>query len=159
MARRLSKEEVVTIHVLAETGQNHCEIARTLGVTEGAVRYQLRRQAEGVEDGRKDKPFKAESMAPAIAAWFAERADDERPVNVQDLWEHLVDEHGYTEGYRTVLRFVRAKRRCGPTAGSRRRREPRARRTGGSFPRWTSVAGRSGSTPSSWCSRTAASRR
>lgn len=39
MARRLSKEEVATIRVLAETGQNHCEIARTLGATEGAVRY------------------------------------------------------------------------------------------------------------------------
>jgi len=109
MGMRLSKEEVVTIRVLAEKGQNHCEIARTLGVTEGAVRYQLRRQAEGAEDGRKDRPFKAESMEAVITAWFAERADDERPVNVQDLWEHLVDEHGYTEGYRTVLRFVRAK--------------------------------------------------
>jgi len=38
MAQRLSKEGVVTIRVLAEKGQNHCEIARTLGVTEGAVR-------------------------------------------------------------------------------------------------------------------------
>jgi hypothetical protein len=43
MARRLRGEEVMTIRVLAEKGQNHCEIARTLGVTEGAVRYRPRR--------------------------------------------------------------------------------------------------------------------
>lgn len=108
-ARRLLKEEVVTIGVLAGKGQNHCEIARTLGVTEGAVRYHLRRRAQGAADGRKDRSFKAESVAPVIDAWFAEHTGDERPVNVMDLWEHLVAEHGYTEGYRTVLRYVRAK--------------------------------------------------
>ena len=109
MAKRLSKEEVVTIRVLAETGQNHCEIARALGVSEGAVRYQLRRQSEVVEDGRKDKPFKAEAVEEVIASWFAERAHSKRPVNVQELWEHLVDEYAYDGGYRSVLRYVRAK--------------------------------------------------
>ena len=108
-ARRLSKEEVVSIGVLAERGQNHCEIARTLGVTEGAVRYHLKRQAEGASDGRKERPFKAEAAGLVIDAWFAEHADDERPVNVTELWEHLVDEHGYSEDYRSVLRYVRAR--------------------------------------------------
>ena len=46
MPVRLRREEIVTIEVLAEKGQNHCEIARTLGVTEGTVRYHLRRAAE-----------------------------------------------------------------------------------------------------------------
>lgn len=108
-AKRLSKEAVVTIGVLAETGQNHCEIARTLGVSEGAVRYHLRRQAAGASDGREERAFKAEAVAPVIEAWFAEHAAAARPVNVMDLWEHLVSEHGYTEGYRTVLRYVRSK--------------------------------------------------
>ena len=52
MAPLLRGEEVMTIHVLAEKGQNHCEIARTLGVTEGAVRCRLRRLREGARDGR-----------------------------------------------------------------------------------------------------------
>jgi N-acyl-D-aspartate/D-glutamate deacylase len=43
MARRLRGEEVVTIRVLAEEGTIHCQIARTLGVTEGALWYHLRR--------------------------------------------------------------------------------------------------------------------
>lgn len=63
MPVRLSKEEVVTIRVLATKGQNHCEIGRTVGVTESTVRYHLRRAAEGAEDGRREKPQKAEAMA------------------------------------------------------------------------------------------------
>lgn len=110
---RLRQEEVVTIRVLAEKGQNHCEIARTVGVTEGTVRYHLRRAAEGAEDGRKDKAFKAECVASVIAAWYAERQDrgeeEPRPVNVQALYEHLVAEHGYGGSYDSVRRYVRSK--------------------------------------------------
>jgi hypothetical protein len=39
MPRYLSQEEIVTIQVLAERGQNHCEIGRTVGVTESTVRW------------------------------------------------------------------------------------------------------------------------
>lgn len=105
----LSKEEVVTIRVLAEKGQNHCEIARTLGVTEGTVRYHLRRAAKGGEDGRADKPFQAESMAAVVDAWHEAHADRERPVNVRDLHQHLVAEYGYEGTYRSMLRYVRAR--------------------------------------------------
>ena len=56
----------MTIQVLARNGQNHCAIARTLGISEGTVRYQLRRQAEGREDGRKNRRFKAEGFASVI---------------------------------------------------------------------------------------------
>ncbi len=58
------------------------------------MRYQRRRLAEEVEDGRKNKPFKAEAGA-------------KRPVNVQELYEHLVTEHGYDGSYQSVLRYVR----------------------------------------------------
>jgi len=109
MARRLSKEEVVTIEVLAATGQNHSEIARTLGVTEGTVRYHLKKQADPGPDGRGDKPFQAAAFEAVIEAWFAEREGAPRPVNVLDLWEHLVEEHEYEGSYRTVLRYVRSK--------------------------------------------------
>lgn len=107
MPVRLSKEEIVTIRVLAEKGQNHCEIARTVGVTESTVRYHLKRAAQGAEDGRKDKPERAESLAEAIALWHADRDQDPRPVNVMELWEHLVSEHEYDGSYQSVRRFVR----------------------------------------------------
>ena len=108
MPGRLSQEEIVTIQVLAKKGQNHCAIARTLGVTEGTVRYHLRRAAEGAQDGRKSKEFKAEAMAAVIAAWHEERAESKRPINVQELYEHLVEEQRYGGSYRSVLRYVRA---------------------------------------------------
>jgi hypothetical protein len=109
MPRRLRKEEVVTVQVLAEKGQNHCEIARVLGVTEGAVRYHLRRAAAGAEDGRREKVFKADCLSEAIASWVESSRDRARPVNVQELYEHLVSEHGYDGSYPSVVRFVRAR--------------------------------------------------
>ncbi len=68
MARGLSEEEIVTIRVLVEKGQNHCEIARTVGVTESTVRYHLRRAVEGAEDGRRLKPERAEALVAVIEA-------------------------------------------------------------------------------------------
>jgi len=97
----------VTIEVLAARGQNHCEIGRTLGVTEGTVRYHLRRAESGKEDGRREKGLKAEAVAPIIACWMEARAGSPRPVNVQDLYEHLVWEWDYEGPYRSVLRYVR----------------------------------------------------
>jgi len=106
---RLRREEIVTLGVLAKKGQNHCEIARTLGVTEGTVRYHLRRAAEGAVDGRTERPYKAEEVSWVIGRWFEDRKDARRPVNVRELWEHLVGEYGYEGSYRSVLRYVRAR--------------------------------------------------
>src|SRR5262249_51519649 len=109
MPTRLRPEEVVTIAVLDEKGTPKREIARTLGVTEGLVRYHLRRRASGVGDGRKAKPFQAAVVEGPIAAWFAGHPEDGRPVNVKDLYEHVVAGHAYQGSYRSVLRFVRAR--------------------------------------------------
>jgi transposase len=108
MSSRLRKEEIVTIHVLAEKGETKSAIARILGVCEGTVRYHLKRLAECKKDGRKDKTRKAEAVSNAIAHWHETRQDDARPVNVLDLYEWLVAEHGYEGSYKSVLRFVRA---------------------------------------------------
>ena len=107
MPVRLSEEEVVTIGVLAEKGKNHCEIARTLGVSEGTVRYHLRRRAEGARDGRCEKAFKAEALAGVIEVWMEERKGRKRPPNIRELYEHLVHEWDYQDSYRSVLRYVR----------------------------------------------------
>ena len=107
MPVRLSEEELVTIGVLASKGKNHCEIARTLGVSEGTVRYHLKRAAAGCRDGREDKPFKAEAMERVIGCWMEGRQGRKRPVNVRELYEHLLYEWAYDGSYRSVLRYVR----------------------------------------------------
>ena len=59
MGGRLRPEEIVAMEVLQEKEVAKRAIARTLEVTEGAVRYHLRRRAVGAVDGRGEKPFKA----------------------------------------------------------------------------------------------------
>ena len=111
MARKLSQEEIVTLRTLNEKGQSNVEIGRTLGVSEGAVRYHLRRAVEKAEDGRRGKPRKAQQVAVAVDFWVGSHrsgGESGRPVNVKALFEWLVAEHGYDGSYKSVLRYVRA---------------------------------------------------
>ena len=108
MPVRLRAEEVVTIRVLAEHGTNHCQIARTLGVSEGTVRYHLRRAASGAEDGRRHQPYRAARLAEVIRVFMEGRVGEDRPPNVRELHEHLSGEYGYEGSYNSVLRYVRA---------------------------------------------------
>jgi len=113
MAPKLTPEEIVTLQVLKDRGQSQTQIAQTLGITEGAVRYHLRRQ--GKQDGRKNKPQKAAPLAPAIDHWVVQHhpgahgGDPDRPISVQALYDWLQAEHGYAGSYKSVLRFVRAR--------------------------------------------------
>ena len=69
---KLSKEQIVTIGVLDERGQSHSATARLLGVTEGAVRHHLSRQAAGTVDGRrKDFWIERLGLEAAVAEWWA----------------------------------------------------------------------------------------
>jgi transposase len=111
MAPKLTPEEIVTLTVLKRKGQSNTQIAQTLGITEGAVRYHCRRQ--GQPDGRKDKPRKAEALAQAIEHWVqqpppAPTDGPQRPVNVRALYDWLRSEHAYAGSYKSVLRFLRA---------------------------------------------------
>jgi len=113
MAGQLTPEMIVALRVLNEQGQSNREIARTLRVSEGTVRYHLRRQ--GQPDGRCNKPCKAEAVAEAIDFWLnaqqrppAEGTLD-RPANVLGLFEWLSNQHNYTGSYKSVLRFVRSR--------------------------------------------------
>ena len=107
MPVHLSEEEVVTIKVLAEKGQKKSEIARAMNVTEGTVRYHLRREAEGDKDGRRLKSRKVDPYREVIGEWISDWDGQGRPVNVKDLCEHLVGEYGYAGSYKSVLRYVR----------------------------------------------------
>jgi hypothetical protein len=108
---KLSKEHIVTIRVLNQRGESKCSIARTLGVTEGAVRYHLRRQASGAEDGRgKALQLEALGLAEATRQWSeAQQATlpDDRPPSVESLHAWLQLEHGYDGSYKSVRKFVR----------------------------------------------------
>jgi transposase len=108
MGRRLRREEVVTIGVLRERGVSGRAIARQLGVDEKAVRYRLSRAASGAGDGRAGKPMRAEPWSERIALWM-EHATRGPGVNLQALYEWLVEEHDYAGSYKAIQRYVRAK--------------------------------------------------
>jgi hypothetical protein len=103
---KLSREDVVTIGALAGRGFAVREIGRKLGVSEGAVRYQLRRRSQGAVDGRSRQQFLAAGYREAIDAYL-EALGQESPENVADLFEFLVREHDYPGSLRSVQRFVR----------------------------------------------------
>jgi len=95
----------MTIQELTSRGVSRCAIARTFGVTEGAVRYHLRRQAAGATDGRARQEPLAAGWHEAIVAWL----DGVEPVNLAALHDHLVEEHDYPGSRRSVQRYVRAR--------------------------------------------------
>jgi transposase len=112
MTPKLTPEEIMTLQVLKRKGQSNTQVAHTLGISEGAVRYHCRRQ--GQPDGRKDKPRKADPLAPLIEPWVQLQDGDRpdgahRPVNVRALYDWLCQEQAYCGSYKSVLRFVRAR--------------------------------------------------
>ena len=108
---KLSKEEIVTIDVLKEKGETNQAIAERLGVTEGAVRYHLRRRKTQATDGRK-KPSLLDTLGlkQVVEHWWKTQEavlPKNRPPNVQELWTFLVDQHEFLGSYKSVRKFVR----------------------------------------------------
>jgi transposase len=102
----LREGQIVTIQVLHQRGQPATQTARLLGVTEGTVRYHVRRAREGADDGRK-KPFQVEQqgLAEAVEHWWsaqAEASGDDRPPSVQSLHDYLREEYAYRGSYKSV---------------------------------------------------------
>jgi transposase len=102
---RLDQEARMTIKALASRGATKSEIARLLGVTEGAVRYQVKRLDSGQTDGRARQSFKAEAVSAAIDQWRVSQGDG--PINLAALHAWLRCEHGYSGSLRSVQRFWR----------------------------------------------------
>ena len=132
----------MTIEVLQQRGQSQSQTARILGVSEGAVRYHLRRARDGAAD-RRQKPswIEQRGLAEAVAHWWQAQAEvlgQERPPSVQLLHEFLRAEHGYDGSYKSVRKFVRARYGRPPIRPFRRVETPPGAQTQsdwGEFPR------------------------
>ncbi len=114
---KLDRGDRMSIISLSDRGHSSRRIARMLGVTEGTVRYHLRRHRQGDHDGRADQPHLASAHAEAITRWIESRGTG--PLNVAALHDHLQEEHRYTGSLRSVQRFVRTHY---PTPARRARR-------------------------------------
>ena len=107
----------MTIKTLSARGATNTEVARLLGVTEGAVRYHVARMSAGAGDGRSRQQQKAASRAEAIAHWREMQGN--APINLAALHVWLTAEHGYTGSLRSVQRYWK---RTYPTPAIRARR-------------------------------------
>src|SRR5215211_1969079 len=122
---RLDLEARMTIKTLAARGASNSQIARLLGVTEGAIRHYVARMQAGALDGRSRQEPKAARVAAAIAHW--RQLQDGGPINLSVLHAWLVSEHRYSGSLRSVQRYwartypapaVRARRRVETPPGA-----------------------------------------
>jgi transposase len=102
---KLNLEACMTIQTLARQEVAQREIARLLGVTEGAVRYRIRRMTEAAIDGRRAQPLRAQAVGEAIAHWREQYSGS--ALNLAALHEWLVMEHDYRGSLRSIQRYWR----------------------------------------------------
>ena len=93
----------MTIKKLHAQGVPNTEIARMLGVTEGSIRYHVRRQAQSAVDGRSGQRSCVADLHEAIVLWLESQ---ESGMNVAALHDHLVEEHAFAGSRRAVQRYV-----------------------------------------------------
>jgi hypothetical protein len=85
MAAKLRREARMVIKELARRQISQSEIARKLGVQEGAVRYHLRRMAAGAVDGRSRQAHLAVGWQAAIDAWLVDEVGATGQLNLAAL--------------------------------------------------------------------------
>jgi len=108
----LTTEQIMVGAQMVERGLPMRQLAAQLGVTEGAVRYRLKRVAEAPrEDGRKGKKTSLDGHEGAVRAVLegleCSRVTGEgRPVQAQVVYEVLVRDHRYQGSYKAVVRHL-----------------------------------------------------
>lgn len=100
---------------MQERGTSVRQLARQFGVSEGALRYRLRRARERDRpDGRAEQATALDGLE-AVIAGLQERLHDGRltgegrPCQVREIYEALVHDHGYRGSYQAVVRHLRRK--------------------------------------------------
>ena len=104
---RLNPVDTDFIMKMNGVGYSNVEIARKLGVTEGAVRYRLKRRASGRTDGRASKPSSLDCFREWIGTWIADYEDSRRRPTLRLLERMLREHHGYRRSYDALRRYIR----------------------------------------------------
>lgn len=109
---KLGKDEIVTIQILHEKRVSNCEIAQKLGVSEGAVRYHLRRKAQGAIDGRKKRTLiEKYALEGAVELWWRDQEQvlkGKRPPSIRALFDYLIEEHAFRGSYKAIRSYARS---------------------------------------------------
>lgn len=87
---RLTKEEIVVLKALREKNEGKMSksaLACLLHVSEGTVRYHLKREKEDASDRRKNKPMKADAFARIIEERMKISKGDNPSPSIEELYE------------------------------------------------------------------------
>jgi len=102
------------------------QVARQLGVTEGALRYRLQQPAAAAADGRRDRATAVDGWDDRVTA-VLERFGDARVTPASDtrcearqVYDVLVREHGFGGSYQAVRRYLRRRFGSVPVQAVRR---------------------------------------
>lgn len=109
---KLSEEQVIVAKAMRDRGTSVRQLAKQLGVTEGALRYRLAKSGDASPDGRANQPTALDGYEQSVEA-IQERLGDGRltgegrPCQVREIYEVLVRDHGYEGSYQAVVRHLR----------------------------------------------------
>jgi transposase len=105
--RRLSPEQGRFILDLKGIGISNTEVAEKLGITEGAVRYRIKRQESGAQDGRRHKFSSLNTYHEFIHTWIDDYKDSSHRPTLKALFNLLKGYHNYRASYDALRRYVR----------------------------------------------------
>jgi transposase len=127
------KEEIVTMDILRRQGETNQAIAVRLGITEGAVRYHLKRLAQEAKDGRaKLSLIEQLQLVEVVEHWWKDQIEElakDRAPNIKELWTFLSDNYRYTGAYKSVQKYVQKRFPKPPQRPFRRVETPAAAQT------------------------------
>lgn len=115
---------------MVQRGISVRQLARQFGVRESALRYRLRKQAEGERsDGRAQKPTALDHYEEAVHS-ILERLDDGRlrgegrPAQVREVFEILRRDYDFQGSYKSVVRHLARRYGTPPLRALRRVETP-----------------------------------
>lgn len=104
---RLSPDQVDFIMKMKAVEYSNSDIASKLGLTEGTIRYRLKRALLGKEAGRQLKPSSVEGYRAVIDQWGKDYVEDRRRPTLKTLYKWLRRDQGYGGSYDAFRRYIR----------------------------------------------------
>lgn len=101
------KEVLVSIATIpSELRPTNTVLAETLGVTEGTVRYHLKRIVSGAQDGRTERYSRVSEWSEQISTWVSSQKGSEFRYSSQQLYDMLKEHHGFDMSVDALRRYM-----------------------------------------------------
>jgi transposase len=90
-----------------DVGMSNSELARRLGVSEGTIRYRLKRIRSGAKDRRSQRKSSISLFSDLIDTWVKENGEKRRRSTMKSFYGTLVNYHGCRSSYDAFRRYIR----------------------------------------------------